>query len=1006
MADLLPKIDYRNQSQLENQLRELALQYCSEEWPGEEFIKSDLLAETLFQVFSKMTEIIIQQLNRVPEKNFLTFLDLVGVSLLPPGSARTAICFNLVKGAKGPAHVPGGTQISSDESPDGKPVIFETDGGLDVIRPGLFRAISISPDNDKWRDHSGVLFDKECAGTETLLLGEDVTPHRLYLGHKGLFAFEGPKDVALRIELVNSYIQSDSSFEVKWFTFSDDLITPVPLEIKKGEETASLKGSGEIIFSSVDAIPEVPLKGFSISDDKESTFVGRWIFAELSTPLPGYGLPRIASVKAMVSRESAPLLQPEKAFSNNFPLDTGSDFFPFGERPVFNDKFYISSSEAFRRKDAAVTISVTLSDPEALPTPVAQNISLVWEFWDGERWEAIATWDSTGAFTSAGSITFTCPAVIPSKIGGEENYWIRVRIAGGNYGEEGKYVELTETEKYRVEWRDGVKKMDIDKSSDGENWQDLVGKTVWEYMPGALAPPSVKSLEISYVPVPEDVEDILTYNDFRYDLPKGEGSSFFPFQPMKESDPSLYLAFDESVSGLTATLFFPFETDKGLFRSPVFVWEYWNGQKWLEMNIEDGTENLTMMGIVRFIAPADMKKNVCFGERLHWMRARLAVGEYEGSPAASGLFTNAVWARNRVTVEGELLGSGNGAADQNFTFANSPVLPGETILVREAALTAEDREKISSEDGDDAIEVKKDEAGNILEIWVRWQEVGHFNFSTPNDRHYVINRSSGYITFGNGEKGMMPEAGKNNIKCGRYRWGGGKRGNLKKTTLTKLRTTIPYIGAVENPLPADGGSDQEGLDSIKRRGPQTINHRDRCVTKEDFERLAMAASGSIVRAKCFEDGNSLKIIIVPGSEDARPSPSAELKSKVRKYLLARRLCSLFTGNLCVESPVYREVRVTVDIAPKSLDRASPLKREILKRLDEYLHPLRGGPDGKGWEFGRGIFFSDIYSLLEDIDEVDHAANLSINDGTEDVKDLKKDETICSGMHVVTMISGN
>src|SRR5574341_823747 len=118
-------------------------------------------------------------------------------------------------------------------------------------------------------------------------------------------------------------------------------------------------------------------------------------------------------------------------------------------------------------------------------------------------------------------------------------------------------------------------------------------------------------------------------------------------------------------------------------------------------------------------------------------------------------------------------------------------------------------------------------------------------------RHYVIDRSRGAITFGGGDRGLIPLAGKNNIKCAQYQYGGGAKGNVDAGAITKLRTTIPFIASVTNPSAADGGGDEEGLDRVQERGPQTLKHRDRAVTWEDFEWLVREASPKVAKVRCL-----------------------------------------------------------------------------------------------------------------------------------------------------------
>ena len=86
---------------------------------------------TLMQLFAWLSEIIIYRLNKVPQKNFLKFLELVGIPLQQPAPAVTELQFTLAKGVAS-AMVPAGTQVALGGSSSGPPVVFETDFALTV----------------------------------------------------------------------------------------------------------------------------------------------------------------------------------------------------------------------------------------------------------------------------------------------------------------------------------------------------------------------------------------------------------------------------------------------------------------------------------------------------------------------------------------------------------------------------------------------------------------------------------------------------------------------------------------------------------------------------------------------------------------------------------------------------------------------------------------------------------------------------------------------------------
>jgi predicted phage baseplate assembly protein len=84
---------------------------------------------TMLQLFAWLEEMIIWRLNRVPEKNYIKFLELVGIDLIAAAPAHAELTFTLVKGAA-MTTVRKGTQVALSDGGDGPPVIFETDDNL------------------------------------------------------------------------------------------------------------------------------------------------------------------------------------------------------------------------------------------------------------------------------------------------------------------------------------------------------------------------------------------------------------------------------------------------------------------------------------------------------------------------------------------------------------------------------------------------------------------------------------------------------------------------------------------------------------------------------------------------------------------------------------------------------------------------------------------------------------------------------------------------------------
>jgi predicted phage baseplate assembly protein len=190
------------------------------------------------------------------------------------------------------------------------------------------------------------------------------------------------------------------------------------------------------------------------------------------------------------------------------------------------------------------------------------------------------------------------------------------------------------------------------------------------------------------------------------------------------------------------------------------------------------------------------------------------------------------------------------------------------------------------------------------------------------------------------------------------------------------------VGQVSNRGPATGGRDAETLEAAMLRAPAMLRTRDRAVTAADYEFLARQASADIGRVKCLqplaEEGGriipgQIYVLVIPRQQ--RPQgflePSQlELKPETLKelhlYLDDRRM---LTTRLDIRPPAYRWVSVKVQLKADPSVAPAAVEQSVLARLHSYLNPLAGGPDGKGWPFGRELFISDVYQCLQGLPDV-------------------------------------
>ncbi|HYN44634.1 MAG TPA: putative baseplate assembly protein [Candidatus Limnocylindrales bacterium] len=617
------------------------------------------------------------------------------------------------------------------------------------------------------------------------------------------------------------------------------------------------------------------------------------------------------------------------------------------------------------------------------PSETALTPALSWEYWNAKGWAAITgIIDETTNLLRSGKIIFDLPEDIEeTEVAGQKSYWIRARIVGGDYGKE----TFTLTEKINTDTKENEQKVISTKNS--------------------IRPPIVNKLFISYeLEASQYPQQSWTYNNLEYldqtDAIRIEDKFFSPFVQLDDKEKTIYLGFEKYFKGGPINIFFaakelPFTEEK----KPKLEWMYSVKNNWNELKgCLDYTEGLIKSDILELIGPLDFSARSRFGSYLFWIKGSLAKGEFEEPPLLDGIYPNTAWALQAGTIKDEILGSGDGKENQRFSFLKFPVLEGEEIRVCEI-LSEEERQEIITSLGKDAIKETKNEKGKVIETWVLWTEIPDFFDSKPKDRHYTLDRAKGELQFGNDVNGMIPPVKDNNIKAFSYQSGGSKQGNVKAGEIKTLKSAVAGVDKVSNPAAADGGADTATLDEMMEIGPARISHRDRAVTPQDFEWLARQASRKVVKVKCLPNTNNkglketgwVTVIIVPESTEAMPCPSIELRKKVRQDLEAHSANTLASKkHINVGSPSYVEISVSVDVFVTSIDKASQAERDVKKELDAFFHPLTGGPEGKGWDFGRDVSASDIYALLEKIDGVDHVENLKFSHKYMSCFDLPQD----------------
>lgn len=175
------------------------------------------------------------------------------------------------------------------------------------------------------------------------------------------------------------------------------------------------------------------------------------------------------------------------------------------------------------------------------------------------------------------------------------------------------------------------------------------------------------------------------------------------------------------------------------------------------------------------------------------------------------------------------------------------------------------------------------------------------------------------------------------------------------------------------------------LEEIRAQTVTALKRRWRAITAEDFEELVLENSDlNIARVKCLPEldlgspdpniprSGHVTVVVVPYSE----TDISKAVEDVVEFLDERRL---ITCRHHVVGPGYTAVSIGTEVAGISQVRKEDLKKRIKENLKEFFHPLNGGPDvgKKGWPFGRDVYASEVFQVIEDTDGVEHVESLDL-----------------------------
>lgn len=486
---------------------------------------SDDVGVTVSKIFASMYLELLTRLNKVLERNYIEYLNVLGFDLAAPMAAKAPVMFNLVDGVIDDVYIPKGTKVTSKANEKHDELEFETLENMMATRSKLCAVFSVNCKFDKIFGHTEDFINHQPFKIFNDIPSSNQQKHVLYFGHEYLNIRENSAEI--RLSFSSNYpcieeILRNGIWEYKWNNSTKNEINDEDaFLLKLCDQQKPSRGSDKKESSYGGNTFNICLKWedskrqqkINMEKTKVAGAENYWIRCKCNVmPLHEKddinSFPSISTVQGYINLDNDKdgYVSPDLIFYKDIQLelpqvanvsvdngDKSKNFiYPFGKQPLTYDIFYIASNNCFSKRKSSIILDFFdlepgFSDIDSNDDHRIEPI-ISWEYWNGNGWRLLSPSPSASATkrekndVTITSFNFECPFDIEKcSVNGSENYWIRIRLVSGDYGK----MKLKQAFKPQIKF--------FPKNEDSQIDFDI-GEYQWDY--NDIKPPKFLDLKI------------------------------------------------------------------------------------------------------------------------------------------------------------------------------------------------------------------------------------------------------------------------------------------------------------------------------------------------------------------------------------------------------------------------------------------------------------------------------------------------------------------------------
>lgn len=636
--------------------------------------------------------------------------------------------------------------------------------------------------------------------------------------------------------------------------------------------------------------------------------------------------------------------KPEKLIANDIEIiDENSHI--FGKSFSEYDAFYIASDKCFSKKGAKITLDLAAGYDEVLDDTIINERKidyktlmrsedfdnkelvdikiedLVFEYFNGTSWKRLIFDKSASSIFMDKKEKIRLEFIAPDDIervyvSGDDLYFIRIRISKiTNYLNISGVFICPYLKDISIKYS-----YDISKNNQAENNHYTNRKTlssnyeifkIKKHHPKIRVFDRFKTFEVSAKNSVINFEKIIDENSsvylaFEKSIPLGQNVIYFEIENNNKSTEKIEL----SISMVKKNHSRSFEEIKIIDKTKAF-----SKSGYIVLDIEEEmieTEKFGVSGYFLKIS-ADAKYNL---EEIIIKKLKLNVIALEQKEKR-----NTIFFKNDSTSINKVIEIGEKNILDSKVYVNEKGYLSKDELT---SLKAKNKVKKSFYLDDDE-----------REIWIEYQRIDDIKKASKSDRVYEIDTVNGIIKFGDDISAKLIPAQEEDAIMLDYWVFEGERGNIKKETEFSSYKSFPSIEKISQISAISLGRDEESKKDLLERGLMKLYHRDRAVSKKDYEYILKLNSTQLKDVKLIQKNNYIDIIFLARAEQVDDFHYGLIEKEIRDILKKKSSAEKLNIRLKKAIKLFLSVRITL-LGSKNKD-FQVLAYDIQKLITKYIN---------------------------------------------------------------------